>query len=218
MHSNPTIFAGLTETDLTAIQVAPLKRSYPKNVILMNQGDQADTFYVILSGAIKVFRTNQDGREVMLRRLGPGDYFGELVILDALNHTRSASVMTIEKSTMYCFSKANFQRMREYYPEVILQSCINTLVKNVRSLTEHVESLALENVYGRLLYSFHELSARTTDTHLIIQPKLTQREFSSHVGASREMVARILKDLENLGYIHYQKDEMWVKRKLPKDY
>jgi CRP/FNR family cyclic AMP-dependent transcriptional regulator len=211
--SSVSLFQGLPEIALEALKKGASNRQYPKNTIIINEGDTSNSLYLLISGKVKVFLSDEDGREFVLNSLSPGDYFGEYALLD--DERRTASVMTTEKSTFLIIHKENFQRLRLDYPEMN-HILINNLVSRIRALTENVKTLALKDVYGRIRTLLDSLAEHTQGGK--IEEKLTQQEIANRVGSSREMVARILKDLTTGGYIVSEKKQIRLLKALPEAY
>jgi len=211
--SNISLFQGLPEGALEALGKAASTRQYPKNTIIINEGDTSNSLYLLISGKVKVFLSDEEGREFVLNTLSPGDYFGEYALLD--DEQRTASVMTTEKSSFLIIHKESFHALRAEHPEMS-EILINNLVSRIRQLTENVKTLALKDVYGRIRKLLSDLSDGTEDGK--IQEKLTQQEIANRVGSSREMVARILKDLTTGGYISSEKKQISLLKPLPESY
>ncbi len=150
-----------------------------------------------------------------MNTLGPGDYFGELALLD--DATRSASVRTVEKSEFRIVMKEDFNRVLDDKPNIARQ-LISNLAGRVRKLTADVKSLALQDVYGRVANVLMDLSEERGDGTLFIPEKLTQQDIADRVGASREMVARILKDLTIGEYIRFEGRHIIINTRLPAKY
>lgn len=197
--------------DLEWLRDRGIKRSYPKHAVLINEGELSDSFYIVLSGRVKVFVSDENGKEVILRTQKEGEYFGELALLDEM--PRSASVMTLEKSRLSVVSKAAFGRCLKEHPDLALK-LLRSLAQRVRSLTENVKSLALLDVYGRVAHTLLDL-ATEKEGKLVIEDRLTHQEIAYRVGASREMVSRIMKDLVTGGYIEIQPKAIVIPHKLP---
>ena len=200
----------LSDADLAAMGPHGIARAYPKNAVIVNEGDTTDSLYIVLEGRVKAFVADDRGHEVVLSTQGPGEYFGEMV-LDA--GPRSASIMTLEPSRFLVVPYARFRDFVAENPAFAL-SLIEKLISRVRSLTSSVKSLALMDVYGRVARLLLEL-AENRDGALVIGERLTQQEIASRVGASREMVSRILKDLTDGGYVAVQRDRIVLNRKPP---
>ena len=144
-----------------------------------------------------------------------GDYFGELALFD--DSTRSASVRTVEKSVFSVVYKEDFNRVLDDHPKIAKKLIFN-LAQRVRKLTADVKSLALQDVYGRVANVLMDLSEERGDGTLLIPEKLTQQDIADRVGASRELVARILKDLTIGEYIRFEGRHIVINTRLPAKY
>jgi CRP/FNR family cyclic AMP-dependent transcriptional regulator len=211
MTSEFPIFPELSQDDLRFVADYGVSRTYAKNTILVSEGDPSDLFYIILSGKVKVYLSDEKGKEVLLNIQGPGEYFGELALIDEA--PRSASIMTLESCQMAVVSRAGFERCLEEHPSFAL-GLIRILVRRIRSLTEQVRGLALLDVYGRVANSLLHM-ATEQEGKLVIDQRLTQQEIANMVGASREMVSRIMKDLSTGGYIRIEDKRIVISRKFP---
>lgn len=211
MLQNIPLFSALGQEDLEAIAKQAVTKTFPKGNIVINEGDRTDSLYVILSGKVKVFLTDENHKEVIVDIQRVGDYFGELALLDEA--PRSASVMTMEPCTFLVVSKSAFDRYLTNNPEVAL-NVMKGLAGRLRATTENVRSLALLDVYGRIARTLLQLARREGEDNVIDQ-KLTHQDLANMVGASREMVSRIMADLARGGYIKVEGKSIVVKEKLP---
>ena len=205
----PSRFA-LSPEELRAMTAHAVTRAFPRNAVVLNEGDRTDSLYIILEGRVKVYVSDDDGRDVVLATQGPGEYFGELVLDEG---PRSASVMTLEPSRFLVVPLKDFRDFVVNNPAFAL-SLIEKLIARVRSLTESVKSLALMDVYGRVARLLLELAEESSGT-LVISQRLTQQDIASRIGASREMVSRILKDLSTGGYLTQSRTGIVLHRKPP---
>lgn len=196
------------------IEQRAVARTYSKGSVIINEGEDAISLYVIVSGGIKVSMDNEDGKEIILNSQGPGEYFGEMALID--DQPRSASIVTTEKSKFLIINKPAFHHILEKHPNIAI-GLLKNLSKRIRSLSDNVKSLALMDVYGRLAKMLLNM-AKEKDGRLVIEQKLTQQDIASRIGSSREMVARILKDLANGGYISIENKYITINEKLPKAY
>lgn len=211
MVQTSATFPQLSPDHLSLIATCGVARKYPKNSILVSEGELSDSLYIITEGKVKVYVSDEQGREVLLNILGPNTYFGELSLID--DEPRSASVMTVEPSQVVVVSKANFSQCLAVHPEVAFE-LIGALAKRVRALTNSVKNLALLDVYGRVARTLLNLASEH-DGKLMIQQRLTHQDIASMVGASREMVSRIMKDLTVGGYIETKDKQITICSKLP---
>ncbi len=185
-------------------------RTFPKNAIIVSEGDETDSLYVVLSGRARVYVADAGGREVQLNSIGAGEYFGE-VTLDG--GPRSASVMALEECRCAVIKRAELDGIVGRNPAFALH-LVRKLASRVRALTENVRSLALMDVFGRVARLLLEL-AEERDGKLVVSEPLTQKDIASRVGCSREMVSRIFSDLAAGGYIGKEAGRMVILRKPP---
>jgi len=209
--SKVDLFAEMAPADLQTLVGATTLRSFPGNAIIVSEGDRADTIFLIVSGSVKIFVTGADGRRVVLGTQGPGQYFGEIGLRDGV---RSASVLTSEPCRLGVLERKAFLRFLSSHPETAL-ALIGQLADRTRTLTERVRDLALLDVYGRLAKLLLSL-AREENGRLVVPPGVTQHEMGERIGASREMVSRILKDLKAGGYVHFEGRRLVIQRKPPR--
>lgn len=214
IFENVPLFAQLQSGELKVLEQHAVIRTYTRNTVIINEGDEASTLYVILSGQVKVFLSNEEGKEIIINTQSPGEHFGELALIDSA--PRSASVMTVEKTRLASICKPDFSKILTDHPDIALR-LINNLAARVRILSENVKNLALLDVYGRVAKTLLSL-AREQDGKLVIAERLTQQDIANRVGASREMVARIMKDLVNGRYISMDHKRIQINEKLPERY
>lgn len=171
-------------------------RSYARNTVIIQEGDHGDTMFVVLSGRVRVFLADEDGREVLLGEYGAGEHFGEMM----LDHgPRSASVATLEPTRCSVLTRDELDAYLEANPKAA-SAFARMLIGRVRILTRTVGNLALLDVYGRV--ARHLLDAAIEENgRLVIPGKLTNVDIAKRIGASREMVGRIIADLKRGGYI-----------------
>jgi CRP/FNR family transcriptional regulator, cyclic AMP receptor protein len=200
----------LPEPLLDEIAKMATVRTFPKNSIIVSEGDETDSIYVVLAGRARVYVADADGREVQVNRIGPGEYFGE-VTLDG--GPRSASVMALEECRCGIIKGAEFGVFLDKNPRFALH-LVRKLAHRVRALTENVRSLALMDVYGRVARLLLEL-AEEVDGRMVIEESLTHKDIASRVGCSREMISRIFSDLAAGGYISKEAGRLVILRKPP---
>lgn len=214
------VFSGLQEipflSDLADEVLSELashakKHSFPKNSFIITEGDETNSMYILLSGKIRVFSSDSQGKEVTLLTQTPVSYFGELALLS--NEPRSASVISLEKSDCAIIAQSDFKAWLSNHPEVAF-SLIQDLAGTVRRLSDKVKQLALSNVYERTIQTLQEMAV-TKDDVLFIPQRPTQQELANMVGASREMVNKIMKELTKGGYIIIEDKTLIIHRKFP---
>jgi CRP/FNR family transcriptional regulator, cyclic AMP receptor protein len=200
----------LPQVLLDAMVARGSPRHFPANAILINEDDTTDSLYIVLSGRVKVYASGESGREVVLGEIGPAEYFGELSLFGA---PRSASVKTILPTDCSIVQAADLRQLLTEHPDLALHLTAK-LTHMVRRLTKEVKSLALQDVYGRIVRVLMELSEVDGDRRVIRQ-KLTQQDIADRVGSSREMVSRIFKELSSGGYVSVRPDHCIVIHKKP---
>ena len=210
MLGNIPLFSGLSDEDRCTIERHAVPKSYRKNTVLIEKGDETTSLYVVVSGKVKVYVADDTGKEIVLNTQESGEHFGELALLG--DTRRTASVMTVEDSKFLVITKKAFLECLAAHPNIAL-NLIRALVERVRALTDNVSNLALRDVYGRLTSVLME-NAKEKDGKLITD-RLTQQELASLVGSSREMVSRIFKDLKAGGYITVEGKRITIHKKLP---
>lgn len=185
-------------------------RSYPKNTVFITEGDSSDSVFVVLSGKVKVFVSDTEGHEMILDNYGAGDYVGEMA-LDG--KPRSASVMTLEPTTFSVVQRAPLREAIRKNPDFALEM-ISKVIDRARLATDNVKHLALLDVYGRVARLLLNMAVET-DGKLMIPDKITQQEIAERVGASRDMVSRIFRDLTVGGYITVENRMITINKKPP---
>ena len=196
---------------LDALVALGTPRTYPKNTILVHQGDKSEQLFVLLGGRLKVFLADDDGKEIVVDILTPRQYFGEMSLDGA---PRSASVMTTEASKLVVIQHDDFRRFLAERPEASY-ALIVTLIRRARSLTGMVGNLALLDVYGRVARLLVD-NARDEAGRRVVADKMSQQEIANRIGSSREMVSRILTELKEGGYIAMDDGRIVIVHTLPK--
>lgn len=209
MLKNIDLFADLTDSAADALLRCAKQHKYPKNSIIVTEGDTQSNFYIVVSGSLKVFVNGDDGRQVVLNWLGPGDYFGELALIDG--DPRSASVITLSPTTLQVISQQDFQQFITA-DQAASFAMMKAMARRIRILTSSVRDLALLDVYGRVANLLQQRAALQTNHTL----KLTHQEIAEMVGASREMVSRIMRELAVGGYIDQTMGSIVLRKPLPR--
>ena len=204
------LFAPLQDETLRSIAESGVVRAFPNHSILINEGDVGDALYIILSGRVKVFSSNEAGREFVIDFHGAGEYVGEMTLDGA---PRSASVVTVEPTTCAVVNRTQFRDFVLAHPDFALH-LIERLIHRMRVTTGNLKSLALSDVYGRLVRLLNAL-AQEADGKLIVPEKLTQQDIADRVGASRDMIGKLMKDLTGGGYLAVEERTITILKKLP---
>ncbi len=212
MLQSITLFEGLDEHALAAVTARSAVKTFQKNTIIIHEGDESDSLYIIMDGKVKIFLSDADGKEVIVATAGPGNYFGELAHIDKA--PRSASVMTLDRAKFVVISGREFVELMQENP-VIALNLIRELARRLKITTGNVRSFALMDVYGRVSKLLREMAVDEENGKKVIVEKPTQQAIANMVGASREMVSRILKELSVGGYISTEGKRLTINRDLP---
>lgn len=201
------LFALLTESQAQQIADAVIKRRFKRGDRIVEQGLKSNALYIILSGRARVLASDSRGREVILATLQPGDYIGEMSLID--NEPHSATVRAEVQTDVLMLGRSEFARCM---PEnsSMAHAVMRVLVQRLRHSVRNIESLALMDVYGRLARVLLENAQRDTNGSLVIHDKISRLDLAKMVGASREMVTRVMKDLEQRGFVTVRLDGAMV--------
>ncbi len=192
------LFSMLTPTQAEAVADAVIKRRFKRGELVVEQGKKTNALFIILTGRARVLTTDSRGREVILANLSPGDYIGEMSLID--NEPHSASVRAEIQTDVLMLGRVEFARC---LPEntSMAYAVMKGLVQRLRHADRKIESLALMDVYGRVARALIEAAETDAQGQVIIRDKVSRQDLAKMVGASREMVSRVMKDLEERGYI-----------------
>ncbi|MBX2884544.1 MAG: Crp/Fnr family transcriptional regulator [Granulosicoccus sp.] len=204
-------FAEFSKAAIDRLESKSAVRKFKKNTHLVNYGDQCHAAYVMLEGSAHAYTDDADGNEFIVNSFHAGDCFGELGVLDGL--PRTANVITTTACECLVIPKAELVHVIESEPETAL-TVIKTLVGRIRNMTEDVSCLALMDVYGRLARVL-TAESREHDDGVTRTERITHQELSKKVGASREMISKILKDLKIGGYIDTVDHCIVIEKNLP---
>lgn len=204
---NVPLFSALPENQLALLVKEVSRKSYPRGSAIIAAGDTTDSLYVVISGRLKVMISDDEGREVILAILGPNEFFGEMGLID--DHPRSASVVAIEPCEVLALLKRDFKKCLEENFEMAM-TVMRNLVKRLREADQKIGSLALMDVYGRVARLLLEV-AETIDGQKVVTKKLAKQDIAKMIGASREMVSRVMKDLQAAGAIEVRAGSIFLK-------
>ena len=210
MTATGDLIPPLQDETLRNIAATGVVRTFPRSTVLINEGDVGDALYVILAGRVKVYSSNEAGREFVIDFHGAGEYVGEMT-LDG--EPRSASVMTVEPTTCAVVNRAQFRDFLLAHPDFAMH-LIDRLIHRLRVTTGNLKSLALSDVYGRLVRLLNTL-AHEVDGKFVVPEKLTQQDIADRVGASRDMIGKLMKDLVAGGYLQVEERTIAILKKLP---
>ena len=199
---NVPLFSGLDDVELEKLSKVSGRKRVERGASVVRAGDSTDSLYILLSGRAKVTNTDEDGREIILAWLGPSEFFGEMGLIDG--SPRSANVVAAEACELLFLSKDSFQRCLQDNFQVA-QKLMKTLVLRLREADRKIESLALLDVYGRVARLLLDMSVEV-DGLRVVKKKMSKQDMAKMIGASREMVSKVMRDLELSGYIRIEND------------
>ena len=199
------------EPAIARLAARGIVRSYRKNTIILNEGEVGDSLFVLLQGQVKVYATDENGREITYGTIHAGAYFGEMSLDGG---PRSASVMTLEPSLCSLISRAAVAQHLAEEPAFAF-ALVTQVIRRARAATETARQMALLDVYGRVIHTLEGQQGPATTHEPVQLTQITHQQIASRVGASREMVSRLLKDLEKGGYVELGIKRITLKKKLP---
>jgi len=175
-------------------------RRYRKGTLLIQEGEHGDTLYIVLSGRVKAFSVDERDREIVYGVYGPGEYLGEMSLDGG---PRSASVITLETTSCAVVTRQTLREHIAANPEFAFE-LLARVIQRARVATQSARSMALLDVYGRVVQLLETVSRAQPDGSRVIAERMTHAEIASRVGCSREMVSRLMKDLVNGGYLRVE--------------
>lgn len=206
------LFAALTPAQAANIADAIVKRRFKRGELIVEQGKKTNALYIILAGRARVLSADSRGREVILATLQSGDYIGEMSLIDDEPH--SATVRTDVQTDVLVLGRDAFARC---LPDSSSMSynIMRGLVRRLRHADRKIESLALMDVYGRVARALMDFVIEDGAGNFVVRERISRQDLAKMVGASREMVSRVMKDLEERGFVQTQSDgSMLVKDRL----
>ena len=211
----PTVTAapGSDETShIEALAARGSLRSFRRGLALIQEGDGGDTLYIVRSGRLRAFAADPSGKEITLGIYGAGEYVGEMSLDGG---PRSANVETLELTTCAVVARETLLAYIAEHPDFALEMMAR-LIRRARLATESARSLALIDVYGRMTRLLDQLAdPPAADGTRTVAERLTHQRIASHLACSREMVSRLMKDLENGGYVEMRERRIVLMKGLP---
>lgn len=191
------LFSGLSDADHGLLLQVAVRRTHPRSALIIQEGDPGERLFLLRRGRAKVFLSDSEGREVILAILGPGDFIGEMSLID--DEPCSASVMTFEESEFVSISKADFRRVL-HSSASMTENLLKVMSQRMRESDQQIEALALKDVQARVEQVLQQL-AEPEGGERVVPARITHRDIASMVGATREMVTRVFRHLEKAGFV-----------------
>ena len=200
------------ENQVDELAAQGVQRSFRKNQLLIQEGDVGDTLYIVLSGRLRAFAADARGKEITLGIYSAGEYVGEMSLDGG---PRSANVETLEPTVCAVVSRTVLLAHIAKRPEFALHMMAR-LIRRARLATDSARSLALIDVYGRMSHLLDQLAGPAqTDGSRAITERMTHQHIASHLACSREMVSRLLRDLQAGGYVEMRARRLVLVKALP---
>jgi CRP/FNR family transcriptional regulator, cyclic AMP receptor protein len=208
------LFSGLTSDELEGLAALMRPRAYNRDEVIYLKGDPGTAFYVIASGRVNIALTSPEGKEIIIRRLGPGDFHGELALLD--DQPRSADSVASEPSVLLVLQRDAFRQFLHDHPEAATK-LLGTVSSYLRRNAELIQDATFLDVPARLARILLELASEPGSDALpppgtVIPDKMRQSELASLVGVTRESVNKWLGSFEKQGLINYDKGQITLLR------
>jgi CRP/FNR family transcriptional regulator, cyclic AMP receptor protein len=216
MPDHPSHFSDSTPPGAMSELLAELaargkENRYRKGTLLIREGDVGETLFIILKGQLRAYTTGDKDRELTYGIYGPGEYIGEMSLDGG---PRSASVVTLEASTCVLVTRTTLQNFIAERPDFAFE-LLSKVIRRARAATLSAKQMALNDAYGRLAALLTKLAQAQPDGTLLVPGPLTQKDISFRLGCSREMVARLLKDLQRGDYIAVDRGGIRLLKTLP---
>lgn len=195
------LFERLEDDELAGLADVTSRQTFARNALVILAEDHGDSFFIIQSGKVKVSVTGQDGREIILSLLGPGEFFGELSLLDG--HPRSADVTTVERTELLVIRRSDFVSVIQSYPVIPIHLMV-ALATRLRKSDRQVAGLALLGISERIssvLLALAEEQGEETEEGIVLTRRPTHQVLASMAGTARETVTRVMKRLTDEGYV-----------------
>lgn len=207
---NVPLFAMLPEDQLTMLATLVRRKRFSRGATIIDADAVTDSLYVVISGRLKVIIGDKAGREIILATLGPGEYFGEMVPIE--DNTRSAGVIAIEPRDLLMLSKRVFRKCLQDNFEMAM-TMLRCAIRRLREADRKIGRLAPMDVYGRVAGQLMEMSETIDGQHVIAQ-KVVKQHVAERVGASREMVSRVMKNLQASGFIEVRGKSTYLRESI----
>ena len=196
-----SIFSGVGDKALEKLSKLMISKDFPKNTLIFGQDEIGDSMYIVGSGRVKVVLYGDSGKEITLTYFIPGDFFGEMALVD--DRPRSANVETTEDSSLLMLKRDVFKKHLMEHPNIAL-NILAVLSSRLRKADEIIGNLALLDVYGRVARTLSDLAekeGKKVDEGTLIEKRPTHQDIASMVSTSRETVSRVLNEFQRRGLL-----------------
>ena len=204
------IFNDIEESELIKIVRVGVRKKYKKGSIILLEEESGAALFVIIGGKVKIVRTDDDGREVILSILGENDFFGEMSILDGL--ARSASVVAITKTELFMIHRRDFLKLMHDFPAVAI-SLLKELTMRLRKADAQIKSLSLKDAAGRVANVILQLAddiGKIRKGRVEIDELPLQQDLGNMAGTSRETISRMVHLFIKKGHLELQGNKLII--------
>lgn len=191
-------FQELDPSVLARVQASVFEVRLERGQVLFTEGEAAQAMYLVRSGQVRIFKLSPDGREQVLRIMGPGECFNEVPVFD--EGPNPANAQALEPSLLWGIRRADMRRLVEEHPVVAI-GFLKVFAKKLRFFTQKVEDLSFRSVTSRVAKLLLEMAEDDGRGGLRLKRQFTQQEMAAVVGTAREMIGRAFKALEKEGAI-----------------
>jgi CRP-like cAMP-binding protein len=206
------LFTDLNEKELGLLEVSGSLRQFPAKNVVFQEGEPGEVLLIILSGKVKVLLSGKNGQEFILAMLGPGNFFGEMAILESA--PRSASVITVEPCECLLLSQKDLTVLLKKYPAIALK-ILKNLSQRLRKTNEHIRSLVMRDIYGRIgrcLLNLAETQGGMGNGQFLVLNRPSFQEIAKMVGCERETLSRAIKALKNNGCLTVTRNAIYINK------
>ncbi len=204
------IFSELDDDTLDKISQIGSKKTYVKDNVILMEEDAGSALFVIITGKVKIARTSNDGREVILSILNESDFFGEMAILDGL--TRSATVIALEESELFIIQREEFLQLLKDYPEVSI-ALLQELTNRLRMADMKIKALTLKDAEGKVATVILQIAddiGKIKQGVVEIEKLPLQQDLANMAGTSRETISRTLHSFVKKGLIELESSKLRI--------
>lgn len=203
------LFASLGPDDLAKIAGLLIERKFPRDAVIFEEGSLGEYMYLVLDGQVKCTKMSDDGREKILEMFGPGDFFGDMSLID--HAPRSASIKTTEACVLLALSRHDFLNLLLENPGVSM-AVITELSRRLRDADEQIRGLLFERVEGRTRQVIRRMARESVEgePELRATPPITHQQLADLVGTSRETITRVVKELKEQGWLGQRGKQYYV--------
>jgi CRP-like cAMP-binding protein len=206
------LFSDLTNHELGHLAVSGSRRKFPAKNVVFQEGEPGEVLLIILSGKVKVLLSGKNGQEFILALLGPGNFFGEMAILESA--PRSASVITVEPCEFLLLSQKDVTALLKKHPTIALK-ILKNLSQRLRKTNEHIRSLVMFDIYGRVsrcLLNLAETQGGRANGQFLVPNRPSFQELANMVGCSRETLSRAIKALKDNGCLTVTRNTIYINK------